>query len=229
MDQLPLVGCLILISNGFSLVWKIFTHPSKAQRSMFTTLCKVEIFRSLTFISLSLSTFVYLCLNWKFMIFERPPVPAQGWEFTNCIYNSNHTCFTIVIVIVILLFKIPTTHVSQLLLLLLFCYLKFQPHMFHNCYFPASTFLWCNFQHFIWFVFVFIGNDYNWLQLDHQHFMWWSNLLLSSCSKETTMLICTPWASWCMRRRVIVSFRRLCAFWFCSILARGDQGLRKPS
>ena len=82
---------------------------------MFTTLCKVEIFRSLTFISLSLSTFVYLCLNWKFMIFERPPVPAQGWEFTNCIYNSNHTCFTIVIVIVILLFKIPTTHVSQLI------------------------------------------------------------------------------------------------------------------
>ena len=113
---------------------KYCTHPSKAQRSMFTTLCKVEIFRSLTFVSLSLSTFVYLCLNWKFMIFERPPVPAQGWEFTNCIYNSNHTCFTIVIVIVILLFKIPTTHVSQLLLLLLFCYLKFQPHMFHNCY-----------------------------------------------------------------------------------------------
>ena len=68
---------------------KYCTHPSKAQRSMFTTLCKVEIFRSLTFISLSLSTFVYLCLNWKFMIFERPPVPAQGWEFTNCIYNSN--------------------------------------------------------------------------------------------------------------------------------------------
>ena len=178
---------------------KYCTHPSKAQRSMFTTLCKVEIFRSLTFVSLSLSTFVYLCLNWNFMIFERPPVPAQGWEFTNCIYNSNHTCFTIVIVIVILLFKIPTTHVSQLL-------------------FPCFNFFWCKFQHFIWFVFVFIGNDYNWLQLDHQHFMWWSNLLLSSCSEETTMLICTPWASWCMRRRVIVCFRRLCAFWFCSIL-----------